>query len=129
MKNVSAGFARNFLLPRRLAVLATPDEMKKVNERRKQSEGLAVKRHEKTSNALEKLNGTELVIRRKANDGTLYAGIHALDITEELARQRALVIDAGWIDMPSSLKSLGDHDVKVRFEGKEASFKIHIQAE
>src|SRR5205085_10199361 len=73
---VSPGYARNYLLPRDLAVQPTPNNIKKVEERRKEIEKQERDRREQQAALIQRLSGVEVTLERRANEqGHLYGAV------------------------------------------------------
>src|SRR5205823_10566762 len=85
---VSPGYARNFLLPKDLAVQPTPGNVKKVEARRKEIERQERERREQQAAMLKQLEGVEVTLERKANEqGKLFGSVSATDIAKALQAQ------------------------------------------
>jgi large subunit ribosomal protein L9 len=86
--NVSDGYYRNFLLPRKLAVPATAGAMKLAKEKSKGVEAARIKAVADAREIAEKLAGTSLAFTRKVSEGeTLYGSVTAADILESLKKK------------------------------------------
>ncbi|MBI4318454.1 MAG: 50S ribosomal protein L9 [Chloroflexi bacterium] len=114
VKEVADGYARNFLVPRGLAVAATPDQMRKAVGLKQ----LAQKRAEKVESEARKLADriaeTELVFKAKVGEQhRLYGSITAGDIAEELSRRLGQEVDKRKIELEEPLKHLGTFQVPV----------------
>ncbi|MCL5951077.1 MAG: 50S ribosomal protein L9 [Chloroflexi bacterium] len=115
VKKVADGYARNFLLPRKLAVAATSSALK-------QAEGIkqAVARREaKTRGEAEELANllgqTSLTFQAKAGEGDrLFGSITAADIAEALASEKHITVDKRKIELPSPIKELGTRQVAIK---------------
>ena len=118
--DVADGFARNFLIPRKLAVKATPAELKRAAKLREQSK---VKRAalEDTLNDLSYIiDGTELIFgRRAASTGKLFGSVTTQEIADALMDQTGADINRRRISQ-QPLREIGTHDVPVRI-GTEIS--------
>ena len=115
MVNAKTGFARNFLLPNKLAVQATKENIKIWEE--KQAELRAIERENiKNANKLkEKIENTKVKIIAKTGEGDrLFGSITSMDIEKALKDQHGLDIDKKKIEMKFNIKSLGTFDVLVR---------------
>ena len=78
---VSPGYARNFLVPKDLAVEPTPGNVKKIEERRKEIERIERERRDQQAAMLKQLEGVEVTLERKANEqGHLFGSVSATDI-------------------------------------------------
>ena len=128
--SVKDGYARNFLLPRRLADIATPalieSAQKKVEERVKKMEELVANAKE----TAQKIGKLELKFTMKTKGKKLYGSITEKDIQEKLASEHKLEISKDAIHMKGHIKELGDHKVTIHLaEGVDASLKISIEEE
>src|ERR1041385_4690993 len=82
---VSAGYARNYLLPKGLAVEPTPNNIKKIEARRKEIEKQEAERRAGQAKLIETLKGVEVTLERKTNEqGHLYGAVSATDIAKAL---------------------------------------------
>ncbi len=124
---VSEGYAMNFLFPQHLAVEANETNIKaqedKVKSAAKKSkkEELAEKKLAKT------IDGLEVVIQEKADNGKLYGSVGAKEIAEALKSMKHK-IDADWIEFESQ-KEVGEYEATVNFpSGFEARLTIIIEA-
>jgi large subunit ribosomal protein L9 len=127
---VKDGYARNFLLPQQLAVVATPalikNAEKRAGERMKQMEELVASAKE----SAEKLADVTLNFRKKAKDGKLYGSIAEKDIVESLKKNHKMDFDKDVVQMSEHLKTIGDHKVKLHLaEGVEVEISVKVEAE
>ena len=84
---VKPGYGRNFLLPQGKAALATPENMKAIEERRAELEKLAAEEVKKAKERAKALDGVELVIPANAgSEGKLFGSVGPLDIAEAFAK-------------------------------------------
>ncbi len=115
VKKVADGYARNYLLPRKLAVTATSGALK-------QAEGIkqAVARREAKTRAeaeeLANLLGqTSLTFQAKAGEGDrLFGSITSADIADALATEKHITIDKRKIELPTPIKELGTRQVAIK---------------
>jgi large subunit ribosomal protein L9 len=112
--NVARGYARNFLLPRRLAEPATPGrlaELQRHQDLRARHEAQTVEQAQETAQALE---GAELRFEKKAGPtGSLFGSVTATDIAEELWSGKRIRVDRKKIDLHDPLKRIGRYDVAI----------------
>ena len=115
VKRVTDGYARNFLLPRKLAVVATEGAVKQSDAIKQ-----AVVRQEAKTRAeaeeLAKLIGkVTLTFQAKAGEGDrLFGSITSGDIVDALAREKGIMVDKRKIELDSPLKELGNHSVAIK---------------
>ncbi|MBU0706364.1 50S ribosomal protein L9 [Patescibacteria group bacterium] len=127
---VKDGYARNYLLPKKLADVATPKlielAQKRMEERVKKMEELVATAKE----TAEKLAKIELIFKKKARGGKLYGSISEKDIQAALKKEHKLEVDKGAINMKEHIKELGEHKATIHLaEGVDASIKISIEEE
>ena len=126
---VANGYARNYLLPRKLAVAYTPHNEHLLEQRKRT---LEKKREAKRTEAMglkERIEALELTIQAPAGDtGKLFGSVNAATIVDELAKH-GLVIDRRKIVVPEHhLRETGEHAVMVRLYGdEEAKLKVLIE--
>ncbi|HET6251936.1 MAG TPA: 50S ribosomal protein L9 [Tepidisphaeraceae bacterium] len=127
---VSPGYARNYLLPKDLAVKPTPDNIKKVEARRKEIEKQERERREQQAALLEQLKAVEIHLERRANEqGHLFGSVTATDIAKQLQVQNFNVI-AEDINLPGRLDRISDYTVKVKFaEDLATDLKVWVHAD
>jgi len=115
IKEVSKGYARNFLLPRGLALVATPTVMKQVEsslEREKLEESID---RDKLVELAQQIEGKEIRFRARMGAGErLFGSITAADIAEELSRVIGSVIDKKKIDIEKPFRQTGSYEVAVK---------------
>ena len=123
---VKPGYARNFLLPKRKAVLATPHNVRQVE----QEKAAAVRREaiEKNESELlaQQLAEVSLQFTRKAGEqDVLYGSVTSLDIAESL-HEKGFEIDRRRIDLEEPLKSLGAHNVPIKLH-REVTAVVSVE--
>jgi large subunit ribosomal protein L9 len=115
IKEVSKGYARHFLLPRGLALLATPAVIKQVEsslEKEKLEESID---HDKLVELAQQIEGREIRFKARMGAGErLFGSITAADVAEELSRAIGSVIDKKKIDIEKSLRKTGSYEVAVK---------------
>ena len=129
--NANDGYARNFLFPKKLAVEATPDNLKKLKDK-KDSEAHRKELDKQKAKAIaEELNKLELNLKVKAGEnGKIFGGITAKEISEELKKQNNIDIDKKKIVLSETIKNLGKFSVDIKlYEGIVAKLAINIKAE
>jgi len=127
---VRAGFARNYLLPRHLAVEANQKSIREFEHNKSVS---MLKRERQKTHALtlkEKVEALALVITARAGEeGKLFGSVTNIDI-ERALREQGFDIERRKIQLPEPLKRLGEFQVAIRLEAEvEASLKVEVAAE
>ena len=126
---VADGFARNFLLPRRLAVEATEKRVKEWTHLNKVAEQKKKKAVGKRKEILEKVARETVTFKVETAEGSdkLFGAVTNADIAEELAKM-GYNIDRKEIHLEAPLKILGQHKAKVKLgEGIETDIKISVE--
>jgi large subunit ribosomal protein L9 len=118
LKEVSKGYAKNFLLPRGLALIATPAVTKQVEsrlERKKLDESVD---REKLVELAQQVEGKEIHFKARLGGGErLFGSITAADVAEELSRATGSVIDKKKIDIEKPFHQTGSYEVAVKVAG------------
>ena len=128
--SVKPGFARNFLLPKGLAINFSSNQLTKIENQLKQQEHKIEREKESLSDILNQISGLEVSIKAKSEDNKrLFGSVTKADI-EQLLLERSIQIDIKYIDLKSPLKTLGLHEVGVKFNSElSGSFKVNIEKE
>src|SRR5437764_3405097 len=127
---VSPGYARNYLLPRDLAVEPTKANVKRVEARRQEIERMERERREQQERMIGQLQAVEVHLERRANEqGHLFGSVTATDIAKQLQAQ-GFNINAEDINLPGRLDRVSDYIVKVKFaEDLSTDVKIWVHAD
>jgi large subunit ribosomal protein L9 len=129
-RDVANGYARNFLLPRKLAVPATPANLKNVEHLKRQrvrEEHRALEAAKATASRIEAL--TLAVAARASDDGRLYGSVSAQDVVEFLEKHQVLV-EKRRVQLEEPIKAVGDYKVPVRLHGDvTATLTVSVTAE
>lgn len=127
IKEVSNGYARNFLLPKKLVEIATDTTQKKI-EKLKEREALAQKDDlKKTQESADALRGKEVLISAKEKDGKLFGSISAKDIAKALKKNN-IIFPVTAIILESPIKEIGEYEIKIKLDhGIETQIKIVIE--
>ena len=126
LKEVSDGYARNFLFPRKLAVEATADNINtmKLQEKAKQAQ-IAKEKAEARENA-DKLKDCTVKISAKAgSNGKLFGAVTSKEISDALAAQYNIEIEKNKIIQAEPIKTYGSFEVKVKL-GHEISTSLKV---
>src|SRR5579862_6236863 len=127
---VSPGYARNYLLPKDLAVQPTPSNVKKVEARRQEIERQEHQRRAQQASMIEKLKTVEIHLERRANEqGHLFGSVTATDISKQLQAQGFEIV-AEDISLPGRLDRISDYMVRIKFaEDLATDIKIWVHAD
>jgi len=129
IKEVSEGYARNFLLPKGLAEIASKHNQKVVAEQKQKKEKLKKLEARSKKSEVKKLAGKTFHFTVKADEkGTLYEKLSAKSIAGELGKQ-GLKVETGEVKLEKAIKKTGEHDVKIEIMGEKATIKLKVIAE
>lgn len=119
IKEVAAGYARNFLIPRKLVVAAIGGSTKAAEHQKKQMALRAEKRHNEMADVSEKLKalGTIEVQVRVGAKGKLFGSVTSLTISQALT-DAGFTVDKRKVELSDSIKSTGTYQVKVKLAEK-----------
>ena len=129
VEDVSDGYARNYLFPRKLAIPANEGSLKGLEHHR-----TAIRRRQArqatTAGAVhERLSEITLKLKAKAGEaGKLYGSITHAEVAEALAAQHDLKVDRRAITFPYPIKALGQHEAHIRLHKDiEATLRIEVE--
>ena len=126
LKELSDGYARNFLLPKKLAKEATADTLNtfKLQEKARLAQ-IAREKEEANANA-KKLESLVVRVSAKAGaNGRLFGAVTSKEISDALEKQHGMQIEKNKIVLPEPIKNYGSYEVKCKF-GYEISGTIHV---
>jgi len=127
--NVNDGYARNYLIPKGLAVEATTAALNEVRIRQ------GAQKHRKENELAEaqalkkRLSEITVTIRSKAgSSGKLFGSVTSMDIAEKIKKDFNISIDKKMINLPEAIKTLGTTEVEVRlYQGVVAKVKVKVE--
>ncbi len=118
IKEVNKGYAKNFLLPRGLAMVATPTVIKQGEARLERGKLEESVDRDKLVELAQRIEGREINLKARMGVGErLFGSITAADVAEELSRAIGSVIDKKKIDMEKPLHQAGSYEIGVRLAG------------
>ena len=126
VKEVSDGYARNFLLPKKMAVVADNTHVKELNEKNKSKELKAQKEYEEAVELGKKMEDMAVTIYSKAGDGgRLFGSITSKDIAEQLKKQHGIDVDKRKVLLDEPVRVLGSRFVEIKIHQKVTT-KIRV---
>ena len=131
IKRVADGYARNYLIPRGLATIATPGAIKQAELLRQREARRQAKELNEAQVLAQELDGRTVTFEARAGESDrLYGSITNVNIAEALEEQVGQEVDRRKIEMEEPLKELGTHAVTVRLApGAEAKVTVVIERE
>ncbi|MBP8988492.1 MAG: 50S ribosomal protein L9 [Spirochaetes bacterium] len=130
IKEVAEGFARNFLLPKKLVIPYNESSAKAIEHQKKLVKIKKEKRKKEGQKLVEALSSVALTIGAQVGeDEKLFGSVTAIDIADKLA-QMGYTIDKRKIVLPEPIKKAGEHEVKIKLEeGLTATIKVSVVKE
>lgn len=131
LKEVADGYARNYLIPRGLAVPATEAVLKEVEARRQARARRVAHEQEEARRLAERIAAQPVVVAVKAGEkGRLYGAVTAADVAEALARQIGQPVDKRKVDLAEPIRHLGTYQVAVEVaRGVDARVTVEVRPE
>ena len=128
IKEINDGYAVNFLFPRGLAKLATPQSLaelerakKEIVVKREVQEGLLIKN-------LEEIKNKKITVKAKANEqGHLFSAIHKKEIVDLMQKENKIELSEEVIRLDKPIKEIGEFEIPIEIKNKKSSFKLIIQ--
>ena len=127
---VSDGYALNFLIPQKKAVVADAGKIKWAEVQKKNNVSTLEIQANLLAKSVDVLSAAVVTIVQKVNaKGHLFAGLHKENIATELQKQTGLAIDPELIVLEKNIKEVGEHTIPVESGEVKTSFKLVVQAE
>ena len=126
MIDVAEGYARNFLLPQKLAIIATTDAMNTMNLQAKAKAKADAEAKAAAQAIAEKLKSCQVKISAKGgNGGKLFGAVTGKEISAALKAQHAMEVDSKKLVLAEPIKSFGSYEVKAKL-GYEISGTVYV---
>jgi len=131
IKEVKDGYAKNFLLKKKVAIEATPENLAMLDEKKAQAEAKEADRVQKAKELAAKLDKAGITMQVKAGEtGKLYGAITSQDIADGLEKQEGLKVDKKDIVLKDPIKTTGSHKVTIAlYKGVKANVTVNINAQ
>lgn len=129
IREVADGYARNFLLPRGLALLATPGTLHSIQTRRQQTVESHAQKHEKLLEMARIIDGKQVYLQARAGaQERLFGSITTTDIVQALSQLTGFAIDKRRIKLDEPLRKLGSYKVAIKLsQDIEAKITVIIE--
>lgn len=126
--NANDGYARNFLLPKKLAAEANNQNLAKLKSKQESNEHKKMTEKQEAEDLAKKLEKIILKIQVKAGEnGKIFGGVTAKEIADRLQSQHNFKVDKKKIDLKETIKQTGMFTIDLKlYEGVNAKLKIHI---
>lgn len=131
VKKVADGFGRNYLIPRNMAILATPGALKQAETIRKAAEKHRAHEMADAQAVANQLAGVELYFERRAGEtGKLYGSVTSTDISDEIKVKTGLEVDKRKVALPEPIRQLGEQEVTIKLMiDVTTTIKVHVLPE
>ncbi|MBJ00330.1 MAG: 50S ribosomal protein L9 [Halobacteriovoraceae bacterium] len=126
--NVSQGYARNYLIPNKLALLADEGNTKQMEDYQKMLSKKVEEEKKAATDLAKQLNGKTITVTKKVGgNGRLFGTVTSTELSKELEKQ-GVVVEKRLINVDDPIKTLGDFEVKAQlFQGVDATFKVKVE--
>ena len=129
IKEVSDGYAHNFLLPKKLAEQANKDTEKRVEKFKKAEAEIKKIDESLLTKNLKSLGEAVVVLKGKANEqGHLFAAIHKEELALQLKEVSGLDFPVEYFDLDKPVKEVGEYEIEVKVGEKKGKFKLIVEA-
>jgi large subunit ribosomal protein L9 len=129
LKKVKDGYARNFLIPQKLAVFATPAMQRQVKQQVEAHERHRLKHVEELRGQVEELSKVTITVEAKVGDkGQLYGSVTPAQLSDALKKQAKYDIDKSKLTLPAPIKAAGAYTIGVDLgEGLSGTFQLVVE--
>ena len=127
---VKSGYARNYLMPQKLAILFTRQQKKSIDEAQRVEERKLEREKDQLESVLKQVEDLSLSLKMQSEeDSKLFGSVTKLDIVK-LLEENGITIDKKYVDLSSPIKTLGEHKVNIMFTKEmSASFTLTVEKE
>lgn len=131
IQTVANGYARNYLIPKGMAVLATDGEIKTAQHNMQVRERKVARQEEQLQSFADKIDGTRIEFTALAgNQGRLFGSVTTSEIAEQLEEKIGEEIDRRKIQLTEPLRTIGEHEVEIHLVGRlRPTITVVINAE
>jgi large subunit ribosomal protein L9 len=129
--DVADGYARNYLVPRGLAVPASRGAVRHADSLRRAHQERVAKAQKEAQAVADRMTASPIKVRVKAGEGgRLFGSVTAADLAEEIQRQTGVEVDRRMVHLDEPIKSVGVHEVHVRLHPEvNAALSVEIEPE
>lgn len=126
---LSDGYARNYIIPRKLGIEATPAELKRIEDMKKAAQNRLDREEQHARQVARQLKDGGIILKVKCGEGgRLYGTVTGADVAEALKETMGLDIDKKRIEMPEHIKSVGEYEAEVKLmSGITSKIRLIIQ--
>ena len=129
VRQVPDGYARNYLLPQGLAVMATPEVLKRLHKIKSAGDEVRMRETKVLEEIKEALDGKEISVQARVTPtGRYYGAITATHISMTLSEAVGREVERRWVEVPDPIREPGEYDITMRLS-TEITATIHVTAE
>lgn len=129
IKEVSEGYARNYLFPKKIAGVATSQAISSAEQRRKEEERKQTDSFEKVGQLAETIKGRKIIIKSKEKSGKLFGSIGSREIAGALGKENISLEEKG-VMLENPIKKIGEYKIKLRLAPKvETEILLLVEGE
>ena len=127
---VKSGYARNYLMPQKLAILFTKQQKKSIDEAHRVEERKLEREKDQLESVLKQVEDLNLSLKMQSEeDSKLFGSVTKLDIVK-LLEENGITVDKKYVDLSSPIKTLGEHKVNIVFTKEmSGSFTLTVEKE
>jgi large subunit ribosomal protein L9 len=127
---VKSGYARNYLMPQKLAILFTKQQQKSIEESRRVEERKLEREKDQLESVLKQVEDLSLSLKMQSEeDSKLFGSVTKLDIVK-LLEESGINVDKKYVDLSSPIKTLGEHKFNIVFTKEiSGSFTLTVEKE
>ena len=127
---VKSGYARNYLMPQKLAILFTEQQKKSIEEAQRVEERKLEREKDQLESVLKQVEDLSLSLKMQSEeDSKLFGSVTKLDIVK-LLEENGITVDKKYVDLSSPIKTLGEHKVNIVFTKEiSGSFTLAVEKE
>ena len=131
IKEVANGYGRNFLIPQKLALLATSSATSTIEAQRRAIERSQAQMEVETTDLAQQLEGKEVILKAKTGaKDRLFGSITSADIASELQNTAGLVVDKKKIELAEPIRQLGSYEIAIKLAKDTApTIKVIVEKE
>ena len=125
---VKSGYARNYLMPQKLAILFTKQQKKSIDEAHRVEERKLEREKDQLESVLKQVEDLSLSLKMQSEeDSKLFGSVTKLDIVK-LLEENGITVDKKYVDLSSPIKTLGEHKVNIVFTKEmSAGFTLTVE--
>ncbi len=129
VRKVPDGYARNYLIPKGMAVMASPEVLKRLHKIKTAGDEVRLRETKVLDELKESLEDTEITVQARITPtGRYYGAITSTHISMALSEATGREIERRWIEVAEAIREPGEYDITLRFS-TDISATVHVIAE